>query len=64
MPSATATATISGAICSLDECPDYPAEGFVKRIVGVPGDRVEHRRGVFYLNVAPVAGAGTSSPFR
>ena len=39
-----------GAICPLDECPDYPAEGFVKRIVGLPGDRVEYRDGVFYLN--------------
>lgn len=39
-----------GRICPLDECPEYPAEGFVKRVVGLPGDRVEHRGGVFYLN--------------
>ena len=39
-----------GQICPLDECPDYPAEGFVKRIVGLPGDRVEYREGVLYVN--------------
>jgi len=39
-----------GQICPLDECPDYPAEGFVKRIVGLPGDRVEYRDGVLYVN--------------
>lgn len=39
-----------GRICPLDECPDYPAEGFVKRIAAIPGDRVEYRNGVFYLN--------------
>src|SRR5262245_52679961 len=39
-----------GQICPLDECPDYPAEGFVKRIVGLPGDRVEYRDGVLYIN--------------
>ncbi len=50
-----------GQICPLDECPDFPAEGFVKRIAAVPGDRVEYRRGVFYLNgelaSAPETGA-------
>jgi signal peptidase I len=39
-----------GKICPLDQCPDYPAEGFVKRLVGLPGDTVEFRRGVLYLN--------------
>jgi len=39
-----------GQICPLDECPDYPSEGFVKRIVGLPGDRVEYRDGVLYVN--------------
>jgi signal peptidase I len=39
-----------GQICPLDECPDYPSEGFVKRIVGLPGDRVEYREGVLYVN--------------
>lgn len=41
-------------ICPLDECPDYPAEGFVKRIVGIPGDRIEYRDEAFYLNDARV----------
>jgi len=44
-----------GMICPLDECPDYHAEGFVKRIVGLPGDRVEYRNGVLYLNGEAVA---------
>jgi len=39
-----------GQICPLDECPDYPAEGFVKRLIGLPGDRVEYRAGVLYVN--------------
>ena len=39
-----------GAICPLDQCPDYPAEGFVKRLVGLPGDTVEFRTGDLYLN--------------
>lgn len=39
-----------GEICPLDECPDYPAEGFVKRLIGLPGDRVEYRSGGLYVN--------------
>ena len=39
-----------GAICPLDQCPDYPAEGFVKRLVGLPGDTIEFRNGDLYLN--------------
>ncbi len=53
----------SQRICPLDECPDYPAEGFVKRIVGVPGDRVEHRRGIFYLNGEEVPAPATGATF-
>lgn len=51
-------------ICPLDECPDYPAEGFVKRIVGLPGDRLEYRAGVFKLNgeVVPAAETGDIFP--
>ena len=52
-----------GQICPLDECPDYPAEGFVKRIVGLPGDRVEYRDGVFYLNDQPVHWENTGRTF-
>lgn len=53
-----------GQICPLDECPDYPAEGFVKRIVGLPGDRVEYRGGALYLNGerVPWQDTGTSFP--
>jgi signal peptidase I len=40
----------AGQICPLDECPDYPSEGFVKRIVAIPGDRVEFRDGSLFLN--------------
>lgn len=50
-------------ICPLDECPDYPDEGFVKRIVGVPGDRVEHRGGVFHLNGEAVSSPATGASF-
>ena len=37
-------------ICPLDRCPDYPNESFVKRILGMPGDVIELRRGQVYLN--------------
>lgn len=50
-------------ICPLDECPDYPAEGFVKRIAGLPGDRVEHRDGTFFLNGKPVPSSKTGERF-
>lgn len=50
-------------ICPLDECPDYPAEGFVKRIAALPGDRVEHRDGVFYLNDEEVPTPATGEAF-
>jgi signal peptidase I len=45
----------NGAICPLDKCPDYSSEGFVKRIVGLPGDTVEYRNGQLILNDQPVA---------
>ena len=49
-----------GVLCPLDQCPDYSSEGFVKRIVGIPGDTVEVRGGQLYLNgeLAPVADTG------
>ncbi len=33
-----------------DERPDLPVDDFVKRIVGLPGDRIEVRRGQVYVN--------------
>ena len=53
----------SRQLCPLDECPDFPNEGFVKRIAGVPGDRVEHRRGIFYLNGEAVPSPATGATF-
>jgi signal peptidase I len=53
----------SGRICPLDECPNYHAEGFVKRIAALPGDRVEYRQGVFYLNGEVVRTTPTGSEF-
>lgn len=44
-----------GQVCPLDRCPDYHSEGFVKRIVGLPGDSVELRDGELLLNGEPVA---------
>ncbi len=38
-----------GRFCPLDECPDRGAEGFVKRIVGLPGDTLEFRDGVLEI---------------
>ncbi len=39
-----------GDICPLDQCPDYHSEGFVKRIVGLPGDVIELRQGALWIN--------------
>ncbi len=39
-----------GDICPLDQCPDYHSEGFVKRIVGLPGDVIELRQGALFIN--------------
>jgi signal peptidase I len=44
----------TGVICPLDQCPDYAAEGFVKRIVGLPGDTIAYRDGHLILNGKPV----------
>jgi signal peptidase I len=40
----------NGVICPLDRCSNYAAEGFVKRIVGLPGDTVAYRDGHLILN--------------
>ncbi|MFQ5417932.1 MAG: signal peptidase I [Myxococcota bacterium] len=37
-------------VCPVDRCPGWPREGFVKRIVGVPGDTIEVRGGRVILN--------------
>ena len=54
----------SGQICPLDECSDYPAEGFVKRIVGLPGDTVAYRDGKLWLNGEPMEQRATGETFR
>jgi len=36
------------------ESPRYPDRDFIKRIIGVPGDKVEIRSGVIYINDEPI----------
>lgn len=36
------------------EAPRYPERDFIKRIIGVPGDKVEIRNGVVYINDEPI----------
>jgi len=52
-----------GGICPLDECPGSHAEGFVKRIVGLPGDTVAYRQGKLWLNGEPVEQSATGETF-
>jgi len=42
------------SILPADRAPDAPREDFVKRIVGVPGDRIEVRKDQLYVNGEPV----------
>ncbi|MDH3213124.1 MAG: signal peptidase I [Myxococcales bacterium] len=44
-----------GGICPLDRCPELRPEGFVKRIVGLPGDSVAVSGGTVVVNGEPVA---------
>jgi signal peptidase I len=55
--------TSSGRICPLDKCPEASSEGFVKRLVGLPGDRVEYRNGELYLNGSLVRTHDTGETF-
>jgi signal peptidase I len=43
-------AKLGGQTYPADRRPDLPREEFVKRIIGVPGDHIEFRRGELYLN--------------
>ena len=52
-----------GRICPLDECPEFSSEGFVKRIVGIPGDTIEYRGGKLYLNGEPAEQVLEPEPF-
>ena len=52
-----------GAICPIDECPEARVEGFVKRVVALPGDRVEYRRGALIVNGEPVSSVETGALF-
>lgn len=44
----------NGDIVPADRRPDAPREDFVKRIVGMPGDRIEVRDSKLYVNHKPV----------
>jgi signal peptidase I len=43
--------------------PDLPTEEFVKRIVGIPGDRLEFRGGRVFLNGEPIETRPVGQPF-
>ncbi|MFT5442962.1 MAG: signal peptidase I [Myxococcota bacterium] len=53
----------SGGIAPSDRRPDGRAEDFVKRIVGVPGDRIEVRDGMLIVNQRPVDTVILDQPF-
>jgi signal peptidase I len=47
-----------------DRRPDLPSEEFVKRIVGIPGDRIDFRNGVVTVNGEPQPMEDLGSVFR
>jgi signal peptidase I len=47
-------AKLGGQTFPADRRPQLPREEFVKRIVGLPGDRIEFRRDVVYVNGEPI----------
>ena len=52
------------AIIPVDRRPDLPREDFVKRIVGLPGARVEVRNKVLYVNGERIEAEGTGEAFQ
>ena len=50
-------------ILPVDEGPNLPREDFVKRVVGLPGDRVEVRGGRVYINGERVVAEPTGAVF-
>jgi signal peptidase I len=53
----------TGGIVPADRRPDAPREDFVKRIVGLPGDRIEVRNDILYINHKRVDGVALSPGF-
>jgi signal peptidase I len=47
-----------------DERPELPREEFVKRILGLPGDRIEVRKRVVYVNDSPLEMQATDESFQ
>jgi len=46
-----------------DQRPDLPREEFVKRVVGIPGDRIEFRDGELFVNGASVVAVPSGREF-
>jgi len=53
----------SETIIPADRSPDARREDFVKRIVGLPGDRIEVRKGQLFVNHEPIAATQLDQPF-